>query len=605
MGVFDQKKLNRSGDGGYGQFSADRRLQAGLVFRLLPYQILLIVISAVNGIIDSLYASNAIGQTAMSAIGLYGPLNHFLYAASMMLVSGSQVLYGRYLAKDREHIQSVFSVSILFSTVLSVLTAVFLILSAAFDLTRVLVSEETTLHALNQYIYGQAIGIPALLIGQQLFAFLSLENQTRRTMAASIACFVINAAMNHLLVVFFDMGVFGLGLSSALSMWVFLGIQAVYYIAGRSEWKFSLNVCKWQDAVHIVRLGYPGALSRFLEMFRCIIVNFLILKYVGSVGLSSFAASNSVMAIFWAYPFGLIAVFRMLFSISIGEEDRRSLTDSVRILLTFGMVIQFALTALLMLSAVPLTRLFYRDPADPVYQMTVMGFRLLPLCMPLAIVSLGYACYAQTAEKRTMSILVAVVDGMLGVTLTSFLLIPRMGMNGLYTANILNGFICAAVIFFGAWTVIRHVPRKLEHILLLPENFGVPDRERLDITVRNIDETMEVSRQVSSFCESRGIDARRSYFAGLCLEEMAGNVVLHGFTKDRKKHSLDIRVAHSGDDIILRLRDNCRSFNPFERIRSMESGDGVKNIGIRLVYSIAKDVQYQNLLGLNNLVIRI
>ena len=194
---------------------------------------------------------------------------------------------------------------------------------------------------------------------------------------------------------------------------------------------------------------------------------------------------------------------------------------------------------------------------------------------------------------------------MLGVTLTSFLLIPRMGMNGLYTANILNGFICAAVIFFGAWTAIRHVPRKLEHILLLPEDFGVPDRERLDITVRNIDETMEVSRQVSSFCESRGIDARRSYFAGLCLEEMAGNVVLHGFTKDRKKHSLDIRVAHSGDDIILRLRDNCRSFNPFERIRSMESGDGVKNIGIRLVYSIAKDVQYQNLLGLNNLVIRI
>ena len=79
---------------------AEFRLLSGLFFRLLPYQVLLIVINAVNGIVDSLYASNAIeeGKSAMSAIGLFGPFNHFLYAASILFVSGSQMLYGRYLA---------------------------------------------------------------------------------------------------------------------------------------------------------------------------------------------------------------------------------------------------------------------------------------------------------------------------------------------------------------------------------------------------------------------------------------------------------------------------------------------------------------------------
>lgn len=76
---------------------------------MLPYQILLIVISAVNGIVDGIYASNAIGKTAMSAIGLYGPFNHFFYAASMLLVSGSQILYGRYISRERERIHSLFS----------------------------------------------------------------------------------------------------------------------------------------------------------------------------------------------------------------------------------------------------------------------------------------------------------------------------------------------------------------------------------------------------------------------------------------------------------------------------------------------------------------
>lgn len=591
--------------GAPGKLLSDRRLQSGVFFRLLPYQILLIAINALNGIVDGLYASNAIGKLAMSAIGLYGPLNHFLYAASMMLVSGSQMLYGRYLSQDSRRIQSVFSVNLIVSLGLSLLTALLLALGAAADVTRVLVSEDAVLRQLNQYIFGQAIGIPALLLGQQLFAFLSLENQTGRTMAASIACFVVNAAMNHLFVVVFRMGTFGLGLSSSLSMWVFLGILAYYYLAGRSEWKLSLKACRWKDALEMVRLGYPGALSRFVETFRCIIVNFLILKYVGSVGLSAFSASNSLLAVVWSYPFGIMAVARMLFSISMGEEDRRTLTDTVRIVLTWWMLIMFGIVALLILSAEPLTRLFYQDAADPVYSMTVMGFRLLPLCMPLAVATLSYACYAQVAQKRTISIVLPIVEGALGVVACSLVLIPRMGMNGLYIANILNGFICSAVIVAGAWLSRKRFPRSLEDLLALPERFGVSKEERLDITVRNIQETMEVSRRVIDFCTSRGIDQRRAYYAGLCMEEMAGNVVLHGFSKDQKKHSLDIRVSHSGDDIILRLRDNCVSFNPVERARAMEKGDGIKDVGIRLAYRIAKSVQYQHLLGLNVLVMRI
>ena len=95
-----------------GQISSDHKLLTGLFFRLLPFQVLLIVISAVNGIVDSLYASNMIGKEAMSAIGLFGPLNHFLYAMTIMFVSGSQMLYGRYLAKDREKISGLFTVNI-------------------------------------------------------------------------------------------------------------------------------------------------------------------------------------------------------------------------------------------------------------------------------------------------------------------------------------------------------------------------------------------------------------------------------------------------------------------------------------------------------------
>ena len=587
------------------QRSSDYKLLSGLFFKLLPYQVLLIVINAVNGIVDSLYASNVIGKTAMSAIGLFGPLNHFLYAASIMFVSGSQILYGRYLAKDRENIHGLFTVNVLVSSGLALATSLLLVLGVLTNATRILVSQEPDLQMLNQYILGQAIGIPALILGQQLFAFLSLENQTRRTMAASIVCFAVNAVMDHVLLVLIPMGTFGLGFSSSIAAWVFLGVQAVYYLKGKSEWKFSFRGCRWEDAPRVARLGYPGALSRFVEMFRCLIVNFLVLKYVGSVGLSAFAASNSLLAVIWAVPFGMVAVSRMLFSISIGEEDRRSLIDVMKIAMTKGMLVMCGIAALLILLAEPLTQLFYRDPSDSVYQMTVMGFRILPLCMPPAMWSLHYACYAQNAEKKAMSIILPVIDGMAGVVLFSFLLIPLLKMNGLYISNVLNGALCALVILTGAWIALKRFPRTLEDQMAIPKDFGAAEDERIDITVRSMDEVVNISQQVTAFCDGRGIDRRRSYFAGLCMEEMAGNVVRHGFGKDQKQHSVDIRVAHKEDEIILRIRDNCYAFNPSEHARLMEPDETGKNVGIRLVYQIAKDVRYQNLLGMNVLTIRI
>ena len=123
--------------------------------------------------------------------------------------------------------------------------------------------------------------------------------------------------------------------------------------------------------------------------------------------------------------------------------------------------------------------------------------------------------------------------------------------------------------------------------------------------VLSMDEVMEVSRQVIAFCTARGIDRRRAFYAGLCMEELAGNVVRHGFAADAKSHSADIRVIHMEDGLILRIRDNCMGFDPTEYARAMDPGDVGKNVGIQLAYRVAREISYQNLLGMNVLTIRI
>ncbi len=182
----------------------------------------------------------------MTAIGLYGPVNHLLYAASIMLVSGSQILYGRYMAKDDTASRdNVFSVNLVFSMIFSIFLGVGMAIFAGTGLTGYMVSGEAELVALNAYFLGMAPGIPGLVVGQQLFSFLSLENRTRRTMAATLVCVAVNTGADILLVAGFGMGTLGLALASVLSFWAFCAVMAAYYLSGKSELHLHLHALRW------------------------------------------------------------------------------------------------------------------------------------------------------------------------------------------------------------------------------------------------------------------------------------------------------------------------------------------------------------------------
>ena len=589
-----------------GTQSSDTRLVTKLFFRLLPLQILLELISAVSGIISSLFAGNFIGAEAMAAIGLYNPIKKLISAASAVFVCGAQISCGRYMGANQvERTQSVFTTDLLVTGAISMIASALLFLAPATDMTRIMVSETAVRMSLNRGLMGQALGIPALLLGWQLSAFLPLENQSRRVTIASLCNIAVKLVFSYLFVVVLDLDIFGLSLATSLGNWAFLLVQIQYYFSGKSVLKLSKVGARLKDAAEIVKTGYTGAVNNGYQTLRGFIVNALILRFVGSAGLSACAAADSVLNLFWTIPSGILAVSRMLMSVNIGEEDRQSLTDTMRVSLFKCIPLMCCVSAALIASAVPLTRLFFRDPADPVFQMTVAAFRIIPLCMPLSIVLLQFSCYAQVSGKQFMIHLLSALDGVVCMACFSALLLPLLGMNGFYIAYVLNGIACIAAIIAYAWIKQKKFPRNMEQLMVIPDDFGVGESDRMDISVREKEDVVNVSQQVMDYCRKRGLDEMRAYLSGLFLEEMAGNVVEHGFNKDRKSHSVDIRVVFKNDDVILRIKDDCIPFNPAEWQDIHDPKDRMKGVDIRMVYQGAKDVKYQNILGLNVLTIRI
>ena len=577
-----------------------------LMFRLLPVQIILAAVGTVNMIVSSYFASNYVGTEAMSAVGLYGPLNMFFGAVATMLVGGSSILCGEYLGQNRQDkLQEVYSLDILLSVLAGLLFTVIVIFLAVFDLTGFLTQDATVRPLLNRYLIGQAIGIIPLILSSQFASFLFIENKGRINQLAVVVFILVNLVLNYLFVAAMHMEAFGLALASSIGMWAYLAVEAWYFVSGRSHLRFALKKPDPKECTSLFRIGLPGAMINGYQTFRGLIVNKLLEVYVGAVGISAFAAANNLLALFWAVPVGMQAVSRMLMSVAIGEEDRRSLTGVMRVAVRKYIPLMCAISAVVILLAYPLTHIFYKDPSDPVFMMTVWGFRILPFCMPLGIMCMHYVSYAQATDKQRFVHVLTIFDGLISVSLFTAILIPFIGMNSVYIANVINGIVSILIIIIYAAKKTGHFPHTMDELMVIPGSFGAGEDEYTEISVMSINEAVSISQHIQEFCLSRGIDKRRSYYAGLAAEEMVVNVIDHGFTKDKKDHSVDVRVVCKDDDIILRIKDDCVPFDPVERNHLTEGGDAASNIGIRMVYSIANNIKYQNLFGLNVLTIRI
>ncbi|MCR5602448.1 MAG: ATP-binding protein [Lachnospiraceae bacterium] len=581
-----------------------------LYMKLLPIQIILVIIGGANAIIDNGFAGNLIGPQAMAVTGLFGPVSFLLNAVNSLIFGGAQVLCGRYLGKKMvERTRSFFSLDMI---IMMIISAILLFVCVGFShiIAEALGAKDAMVAELASYIRGYAIGLPFLCLGTQFTAFLQLEHQEKRSYVAVAVMFAVNSFFNWLFVAVFNMDLFGLGLSTSVSNVFFFLIQGVYFLSNRAVIRFSMKSIILSDIKDILFYGLPGAISQLCIALRGFFLNYIIQRYVGQDGLAAYSAIFSFSCIYWCVPAGVSSAVMVLGSVFVGEEDRTGLKLLMKNFLTKG--VGLALLAAIIEASLfyPFTNLFFHDHLSDVYRMTLIGFALYPLYSPLSTIIAGFSNYFNCMSHERIVRFISVSDGIVGVCLFTFLLISRYGMVGVWLGQVLGSLFNVLIIVLYVSIYNRKPPVNLERIMCFDEDFGVPEDNRIDITVHSMDEVINLSEQIWAFCEKHGIGGRRSYYSSLCTEELAGNIVRHGF-RDKKAHSIDIRVSYINEEIVICFKDDGIPFNPEEasRLFSTEgigSNKGEKafhNIGLHLVSRISRTMTYQNTFGLNILTI--
>ncbi|MBQ1207461.1 MAG: ATP-binding protein [Lachnospiraceae bacterium] len=561
---------------------------------------------AVSRLIDSLMVSNFLGTEMFAAQSLVSPFFGLIAIASGLMATGAQVVVSKSIAKGQfNEADQAFSLALLIGLIIAVVTsaACFLfgdLISEIFGASR---EEPELFAAAKAYLTGLSAGTIPLTLNVILTPILQINGDRKRVKSTMFLITGVNIIFNSLSIFVFDLGMLGIGLATSIAEWCGMVVYLLHFRKRNIMCHIRMRGMQLRVIKDVLVIGFPKATVRVCNTLRPLLINRWIMFLSTSAAMSAVGINNNIRD-FFRIPETAIALAIMLIAGTFyGEQDKKSLKNVVRISMTYNVLINVALSVILFAFA-PYLVAVYEKTGTEAYSMALICIRWTSMGLIFYAVNEYFMDFMLGTGRHKYVHVFTFFERFIYAIVCAYVLGLIFGIKGVFASFSIAELCFTVHILVHVWVKNKKWPKELEQFMLLPADFEPEPDMILDCSVCSIEEVTGISKIVMDFCRERHIDRRRAYFAALCTEEMAANIVQHGFVPE-KQQSLMIRVVVVNDDLILRFRDSCRLFNIREKYDSADRKDVTKNIGIRLVMGMAKDVMYVNTLNLNTTIVKI
>ena len=577
-------------------------LVSRLYWRLLPVLILSCVVISANAFTDSVFAGRFLGTQAMALIGLYGPVNTIFSGLASVFATGAQQLCCSEMGNgNSRRLRQVFNAGMLFLLGSGIFCSVLLLLFRR-ELAAGLGTGGAMQTELSAYIAGISLGIAGQLLSCYLMPFLQINGHNRLSYLAMAVNLVGNMGFNTLFVAVLSWGLFGMGLATSLSSLFCVGVMLPVFCQKKELAHFDPHGLKVRDLVDIARIGSPVLMFHaglFIKNYgmNCALLNGSIMDSVAVLTLQ-----GSLCGILGALGFSSGTVVQMLSSFYIGEGDRKSVLEVFAVAMKNGLSLCILAILLLLSCSMPILRLFGLE-GGATQAMALRMLRMLCLAILLNLVLTVLVKLLQAAEKLALANAITFLENAFqGVF--ALLFVGKLGADAAWAANPVATALCLLAVMVYGLSGGADCWRDPLRFLHFPTDFGSAVDARMTLAICSQEHVMDAARGLMEFCTRQGMSERACMTAGVCVEELAGNVVKHGF-QNQKSGTVWVLATIQNKTLTLRIRDNCIRFDPKEYLRLSVQDYPSEHIGIRLVAGLAESVEYQNMFGMNMLTIEV
>ena len=550
--------------------------------------------------IDGVITGKVLGEQALAAYGYCSPFISVVVAFSGFLLTGISALIGRVVGSgDKDRLTGVFSTGMAVTKVVGIQLMV-VVLFFSNTLAGLAGAQGAYREAARQYLMGYGIGLLPSLFITALIPIMQLDGDRARTFRAFLAMAVSDIALDLLNAYVLHLGLMGMGLATAVSSWIGAGIMLMHFRRKKGMFHFDRKSMSIRYVYEIVSFGVFYIIKQFFMAALVYFINRYLTRHYGPQMVAVYAAICSTGGILFCIGTGIGSAVSVLTGVYAGEEDGDALRRMMKIAIRYSVILNGAVTLLTLLLARWLIFLFFGTGWE-FYGAAVAGLRLYVLCTVVHSVDVSIRSYYQSMKMQGMSIFFGFLHNFACTALAVLILDRFLGVNGVWLSYTVGETAALAILY-----IICSLQKDkagnahADRILFIPASFEVPTR-LMEVSLSTMEEVVEYSRKLQAFCMEEGAGRGTANRISLTVEELAGNVIRHGFT-DGKNHSIDIRVTHK-DNWIIRIRDDCSQFDPVAFFENDPEAE--EHIGLRMIMKQVKDVQYISSLGLNNLTVRV
>jgi putative MATE family efflux protein len=554
-------------------------------------------------LIDSIMIGRFLGVDSMAAYGLSNPLLLSFAAIGSMVSAGVQVMCSKSLGSgDQKANDTYYSVTIMLCVAVS-LFALLLVIPFRHPLCIFLgAGDSGILHDMtSDYLLGFIIGAPAFLASTILVPFMQLAGKQTRLVVAVVLMTISDITFDMLNVFVFHGGMLGMGIASSLSYYIAFFIGIFYFLDKKCLFHFKLALVKMKEILELLKAGIPTVINMISLVLLSFVLNQILMMISGSTAVAAYSIISTASNICYAFSSGIAAVVLMLSGIYYYEDDRNTLYELMKLMLRYDVIIDVILTTVILIIA-PFMVMLFMSGDSSAYDMAVLGLRLFALSLVPSSVNTGLKHFFQGTGHIRLTEFISVLQNFACIAMFSFLLSFAAGTTGVWLGYLCGECLVLLIIYIIVWGHSKNAALTLENFSMLPKEFGLPEDCYLRATLRSEEEVVAFSQKTSEFCRQHNANARCCTFTALCIEEIGMNILSHGY-KNTKKRDIDVSLFFKQPELVLRIRDEGKPFDPVEYMELAGSDDPARHIGIRMVFGIAKRVSYTNSMSQNSVTI--
>lgn len=390
---------------------------------------------SLQSIIDGVIVGNFLGADALASVVLMVPAHTLIASLALIIGIGSQAQISISMGKgDYFRTKSAFKSGLYFIVAIAALFTIFINVFP-YQVAKSLGANDELIKGSVDYIRGL---MPFIIFDACFYFFdyaLKSLGHPRISMLVMILSVLLNIALSILFVTVFNMGEFGVGLASGISMLVgciISGSIVWKQVSSHNKLKNHKGRFNWKTLGRIIYNGSSEGISELAIGFTLFIFNIALMRHAGKEGVAAFAIINYVIYIGTSILLGVSDGAVPVMSYNYGAK----LLDRVKVALKIGFrtdfIIGLIFIIILWLFGENVISLFVDKSSPKVTEMAITGARIMCIAFLFNGFNIFTSSFFTAIDCAKWSLVLAGLRGFLLVAIGLYIWPQMFGITGIW-----------------------------------------------------------------------------------------------------------------------------------------------------------------------------